>query len=790
MIGKKTFKDFWATKTKTILVLLALIIGVWGLSTNLYTYSISKGDLRDNYLQTNPASAILIVERLDEGLLEGIRGLPIVAEAEVRNRSTARIWTITNNWMPIWIYSISDFYDQQINTFTLEAGEYPNNNEIVIERDGFIDRGSGLSLNDKDQILKMQIGGKDEIQLNRSGQVHDPGLPPSHMDHVIYGYVNPETSKQIFKKNDLSRLLITFNENRFDLASIQENSDLLAQWINSNGGNVKQSIIPPPGKHPQQGQLESLLFMQLGMGLLAVMLSCILLVNVISSIMSSQIKQIGIMKATGATYFQMVRMYLSGVIIIAILAMLIALPLSYGSAVGYSNFIANELNFNVINTDIPLWINILLVFLGILIPVIITVVPINKASKISVNDALRSDQIDSSEKELKSGQNLNLSLPLWIKVAYNNTFRKKSRVVLIVFNIMLGLALLSVGLNVRSSLVKTMETTLKTQKYDLSLSLDESYSIEQVATEINKMPEIEKAEYWISETASFVNGNGMSGNQFVIKVFDDNTQMLEFEFIEGDNPDNWDNTIVVNPEFAAKYPQYAVGDSVRLYTSGVDNTWYIAGVVKEIWSEGAFTTRSAWSEITGNSKTSHVKVKMINSNQTSELSSVMLNIENWLRSREIYSIKSLNQVEFLQIIIDHLDVIMFFMIAMAVLVLIVGGIGIISVMNISVMERKREIGIMKAIGGARIQIIKIIFTEMFLFGILSWLIGWIVSIPMSKTITDFFGRLIFQTELDFAIQPFGIGFALIVVIAVLFLSSIIPIRNALAIPVHNALHEN
>ena len=780
MIWKKAFNDFWATKSKTILALFALFIGAWGLSVIVYTYYISKKDLHDNYMQTNPASVIVKVDSLSNNMLAEINDLPYVAQAEIRQTGIARVWTKNNQWLPVWIFASPHFNNRKINTFTLEEGNYPGNGDMLIERDGL----QYLT----DHKLKIQIKNNEEVLLNMSGKVHDPGLPPSHMDHIIWGYVNTETYQQLFKADTTAQLLITFAENRFDIAAIQKNTDKLLQWFATRGATVKQSIIPPPGKHPHEGQLQSLLFLQLGIGLLAVLLSCVLLINVISSIITNQIKQIGIMKATGASYAQIVRMYLAGVVALAILAIVIALPLGYNTAIAYNKFIANELNFNVINTSIPFWINSILISVLIILPVLTALLPINKAGKMTVKDALNHEKINTSSDKLRAGGKLNL--PLWMKVAFGNVFRNKWGSVLTIFNLMLGLALFSIGLNLKTSIENTFVTTLQKQKYDFSIALENPYAVSEVASVVTQIPEVEKAEYWLSGRMAFVN-KGVVGNAFGITAFDDNTQLVEFNVIEGKLPVNWNNSVVVNPAFIDKHPDIMVGDSAVFLSAGKLHTWYISGVVKEIGSAGAYTSRSNWEKISGTKQlTSDIKIKPKPGISGLDLTALILSIENKLKEKGVGISGSMNQTEFMQILNDHISVITSFLIAMAILVLIVGCIGIISIMNINIMERKREIGIMRAMGGSKFQISKIIFAEIFLLGLLSWLIGWLISVPLSKVLSNFFGKLIIDTELDFAIAPSGVLITFLVVVFILLLSGIIPIRNATKIPVHKALSEN
>lgn len=772
MIWKKILKDFWATKSKTILTFLTLVIGSWALSTIVFTYYISKKDLSDNFLRTNPASIIIKTAELNDKIIHEIKNTPFVEDIEIKQVGMARLWKRKNEWMPIKLFSISDFEHQKINTFKLEKGSYPKTGEIVIERDG-----SQYLINDD---LKIQLFNNQEVLIKKSGEVHDPGLPPTHMDHIIWAYTTPETYRSIFKSDSVSQIYITLKTNKLNLNAIQKYSKQLIIKIKQNHGTIEQVIIPPPGKHPHEGQLQSLLFLQLGLGFLMVILSCTLLVNVISSMMSGQIKQIGSMKATGATYPQMLKMYLSGVMILTLLAILLALPMGYNTAIAYNKYIANELNFNIINTTIPIHFIVSLVLLLLLIPTLTALYPINKACKMSVKNALNDEKSNSSSNTelfiLKIGNTLRF--PLWIKIVIGNILKNKWGAILIVFNLTLGLSLFTASLNLRSSIQNTFEKTLKKQKYSLSITLGDNYKIETVDSILKKLPEIEKTEFWLQQTFEIDNQN-VVGPSFNLTAFDENTKLLTFNFISGKYPTNWKNTLVVNPEFIGEYPASKVGDSISLYSNGKLHRWYLAGVVKEIGSPGAYTSKNAWEDFTNEKKaTSELKIKLPNSITGPDISATMLKAESLLKENSIFIVNSYNQADYLKLLNDHILVITVFLMIMSLLVIFVGGIGIISIMNIKIIDRKREIGIMRAIGGSKYQNNKIILLEIFILGFLSWSISWFISIPISKIISAFFGKLIIETELDFMTNDSALRITFFVTLFILLLSSIIPIRNA------------
>ena len=68
------------------------------------------------------------------------------------------------------------------------------------------------------------------------------------------------------------------------------------------------------------------------------------------------------------------------------------------------------------------------------------------------------------------------------------------------------------------------------------------------------------------------------------------------------------------------------------------------------------------------------------------------------------------------------------MLIMASLIAIVGGLGLMGTMSINVLERTREIGVMRAIGASNRDIQGIVIIEGLVIGLISWTIAILIAI--------------------------------------------------------------
>ena len=124
---------------------------------------------------------------------------------------------------------------------------------------------------------------------------------------------------------------------------------------------------------------------------------------------------------------------------------------------------------------------------------------------------------------------------------------------------------------------------------------------------------------------------------------------------------------------------------------------------------------------------------------------------------------------------------------MALLTATVGSMGLMGTMGMNVLERTREIGIMRSIGaGDRIVMLTVVVEGM-VIGLISWILGAIVAFPISVLLSNILSVTIFQTPIDLVFTPTGFVIWLILVLILSALASVLPARNAARLTIHEVL---
>jgi putative ABC transport system permease protein len=124
---------------------------------------------------------------------------------------------------------------------------------------------------------------------------------------------------------------------------------------------------------------------------------------------------------------------------------------------------------------------------------------------------------------------------------------------------------------------------------------------------------------------------------------------------------------------------------------------------------------------------------------------------------------------------------------LAVVVAVVGGIGLMGSLSISVVERTREIGVMRAIGARSASIMGMFVMEGVLQGVFSWLIAVPISLIVGRALANALGQTMFEANLDYHYNFQAVIIWLVMILIISTLASVLPARSATRISVRDSL---
>jgi putative ABC transport system permease protein len=123
--------------------------------------------------------------------------------------------------------------------------------------------------------------------------------------------------------------------------------------------------------------------------------------------------------------------------------------------------------------------------------------------------------------------------------------------------------------------------------------------------------------------------------------------------------------------------------------------------------------------------------------------------------------------------------------AMTVIVGTIGGIGVANTLTLNVLERRREIGVMRAIGGRNSHLIQVFLTEALAMGGLGFLFGVALGYPLAYLLVWLMAQVLFP--LDFVFPLGMVGSAVLFTLLLTAVASIGPALGAARMKVSQAL---
>ena len=172
---------------------------------------------------------------------------------------------------------------------------------------------------------------------------------------------------------------------------------------------------------------------------------------------------------------------------------------------------------------------------------------------------------------------------------------------------------------------------------------------------------------------------------------------------------------------------------------------------------------------------------------TASVNSVKTNLERSLQQEDVRIQGTTSKAELRHGRYEHMLMIYVFLMVMSGIILVVGGLGLATTMSLNVMERRREMGVIRAIGATSATVWLITVTEGVVVGVLSWALAGLAAWPVSKILGDALVRAAFHTNLDFSFQIEGLFIWIGVSILLAAVASFLPAWSASQITVREAL---
>lgn len=243
-----------------------------------------------------------------------------------------------------------------------------------------------------------------------------------------------------------------------------------------------------------------------------------------------------------------------------------------------------------------------------------------------------------------------------------------------------------------------------------------------------------------------------------------------------------ESTVFISSVLAEKY-HLVVGDSVRLKTKKGYVDFQIAGVVVDFYNQG-LVVQGSWDTMRRFFNLRDPGVFLVKIKEGQSVDDALNLIDNQYGRR--YHLSLISNESIRARVGTLMDQAFSMFDVMALISIVVGSLGVINTLTMSVIERTREIGMLRAIGTTRGQIVKMVLAEAGLMGVIGGILGLATGVILARIL--FIGMTTMSGyELTFALPPDGLVISLITALIVSQLAAIPPALRAARVRIIEAL---
>lgn len=791
---RKLIGDFNTTRGRIGLMVLALAMGLFALATIASAYAILGREISRNYLATNPASALIDVGAVTPEVLRAIAADPDIESVEAASIVEAQAQGADGAWQRTLLFISPDLEHSHVGKVLPGKGQFPPpDGAILLEREALA-------------FLRLKLGnpvsialpGHDPVAVPVAGTVHDPSLAPSWQEQTAYAYLSPQTYAALGGSPTPELVKVVVRDATFDQARVDAVIGKLAASLRQQGYAIHQVQVPPTGLHPHQSQMTGVLSMFLMFAGLALILSAVLTATMVSGLLAQQIRQIAIMKAIGGTTRQVATLYFAGLALVAALATAIALPLGLWAAAGFANVIAELLNFDLASAAPPVWLIAVLALTGVLLPLAFVAIPIRRATRATVREALVDQGLSADAARTDVIQRLLgrfSGFDRTLLLALRNAFRKRGRLLLNLALLGAAGAMFFAALDVEAAWRGQIHKAAALRDYDVEIKLTNPVATPALDLTLAGVPGIGTIRLADFEAAAAGRSDGLmivrtypDGGHGSLSLRPDTEMPAHPEYLQGSAGAG---TAIVNQQAWTLLGRPVVGSDIMLAVAGSTRKFALGGVIRQIlMPASAYVSPAVFSDMTGHHGATAAIRFVTTSRGAADIEAIATAARTALTHGGIDVEQVITEATLVAAQAGHVKILIVALIAMAVIMAGVGTIGLASSHGSSVTERVREFGIMRTIGASGGALTRNILAEGLMIAVLSFPLALIAGLPLGYGVGVLVGTLSFGLALPLTVATPALGIWLGILIAGSIVASYAPARRAARLTIRQTLSQN
>jgi putative ABC transport system permease protein len=801
VLWQKIFADLSEQKGRSVLALLSMAAGLFAVGALFGMVDLQLAAMDKAHRQAVPSHINLILQRpVDRVLLGQIAALPGVAAVEPMNQLSVHYRLGPDGpWALGTLVMRSDYAHQQFDRLQRVEGDWPGGGRLAVER--LSARLAGLTPGAK--VSFGTEGGEREFTIG--GTLRHPFVKPPTFGGQLHFFADAATLEMFGVPSGQFRQLLVQVAGDYDADRVRQVASGIRAELGRAGVGVAAALLQDPERHWGRPFVAGINQVLQGMAVAALALGTLLIVTSTAARILQQTHQIGIMKSLGGGRTTILTIYLSEALLLGLAAVAVSLPAAVVAAWAGSRWFLDLFNIDFETFRVSLRAVGIVVLGGVLAPLGAALWPVLKGASLSIREAIASYGVGADFGSSRFDRWLDRTaaalLPTLYATALGNLFRRKGQL----FLTQLALCLAGVVFLGIMSLVASLELTLNNElartRYDVGIGLAADQPEERIRELVAKLPDVTHQEFWsrspveLSFRGMPLRHGGTLGAQIV--SFPPTSTLYRPLIVAGrwlNDADTNRRVLVLNAE-TARLSGIDVGDNVDAAFPGrAEGSWKVIGLyrwvtVSDYAVEPVYAPQAA---LEGDIGLRGMRSRVLlagavdSPERERDLADRLKTVfEEAGIPLDVYSSQArLEQREYAR---NQFRPALSMLLGLAAMMAAVGGIGLAGALGIRVMQRRREIGVLRAIGARS----RTVFGLFMLEGLLQGLLAWMVSVPIAWILSPALARQLGQTmlklDLDYVFNQPAVLIWLGVVFAIAALASVGPALSATRLSVRECL---
>ena len=800
-IFTKILSDLGCNKSRHFLAVVNIAAGVFSLGTLLGMIDIQQSQMDQAHRQSIPAHIEIILRGAatkplltELTSIPGVEGVDVLAQTTVRFRKPDEPY-----WRLATLQMRPDYLNQKYDQVRLQEGAWPEAKNLAVERMSSSYYGIPLG----SELLFETADGNENFRVG--GLVRHPFIKPPQFGGQPYFLVSAETFVRFgISAGHFNQLLIRIKP-PYSLEKTRAIAAEIRSVLGKQGLNVGATLFQDPNKHWGHVFFAGINKVLSGMAWASLALSCVLIFNTVTAHMNEQSSQIGILKAIGASRKAVFSIYLVEFLLLAVTAVLVALPLSLAAAYWGSGWLLALFNIEMPNFQYSSRAILIMSISGIAVVLLASLFPIMNAASRTVRSALDTHGIGTDFIPTRFDYYLELLslrfLPTLYATALANVFRKKLRLLWNLGVLVIAGVMFLVLFALRSSVDLTLDNELARTRYDVRFGFLSDQPIARLTELLQTQPKTLKTEYWRRLPVEIKDNSdkpliqkGSLGLQLMALPV--SSVLYQPYIVAGrwfNQQDRGRKTLVMSAE-TADLNRIHIGDFVEVTLANRKVQWQVIGLYR--WLAGAnFVVEPVYAPL----DTIQSLISQDNMATYAVVSAALSNLQEehdyaeslkelfWMKGIKLDIFTTVAKREQRAFAKRQFMPVTGMLFGLSSMIAVIAAIGLAGALAINVLQRKREIAILRTIGAPN----RAIFGMFMLEGILHGLLAWLISVPLAywlgETAAEQLGLTMFGIRLDYRFDPISVLYWLLGVILLTVLAAWWPSKQAMKLTVKAGL---